>query len=128
MSCGPARSEGTQDLLVIGTPVASFGPLHKAADYVWVSGQPDGGWLSLEFFPTTRASYTQRDDCQTEIQQTDDPRKPWFLPYNDAQWTIRHAGYGLAYPKSGRLVYKDNFSETTVVGTSTWDVIVERRN
>ena len=128
MSCGPARSEGTQDLLVIGTPVASFGPLHKAADYVWVSGQPDGGWLSLEFFPTTRASYTQRDDCQTEIQQTDDPNKPWFLPYNDAQWTIRHAGYGLAYPKSGRLVYKDNFSETTVVGTSTWDVIVERRN
>ncbi len=127
-SCPSATSDGTQELLVIGTSVASFGPFHQAPDYVWVSGQPDGGWLSLEFFPTTRASYTQRDDCQTEIQQTDDPNKPWFLPYNDAQWTIRHTGYGLAYPKSGKLVYKDNFSQSTMVGTATWDVIVERSN
>ena len=125
-SCGPARSEGTQDLLVIGTPTPSFGPLHKASEYVWANGQPDG-WLSLEFFPTTKAAYTQRDNCQTEIQQADDPNNPWFLPFNDAQWTIRHTGYGLAYPKSGRLVYKDNFSASTVVGTAYWDVTVERK-
>ena len=126
MSCGPARSEGTQDLLVIGTPTASFGPLHKASEYVWASGQPEG-WLSLEFFPTTRAAYTQRDNCQTEIQQADNPNKPWFLPFNDAQWTIRHAGYGMAYPKSGKLVYRDNFSAATIVGTAYWDVTVERK-
>lgn len=126
MGCGPARSEGTQDLLVIGTPTPSFGPLHKASEYVWASGQP-AGWLSLEFFPTTRAAYTQRDNCQTEIQQTEDPNLPWFLPYNDAQWTIRHTGYGMAYPRSGQLVYKDNFSASTIVGTSVWDVTVESR-
>jgi len=126
-ACPTAKSDGSQELLVIGTPVASFGPFHQASDYVWVSGQPDGGWLSLEFFPTTRARYTQRDPCQTEIQQADDPNTPWFLPFNDAQWTIRHAGYGIALPKSGKLIYKDNFSRSTVVGKSTWDVIVERK-
>jgi len=125
-SCATATSDGTQELLAIGTPVPSFGPAHKASDYAWTSGRPDGGWLSLEFFPTTRARYAQRDPCQTEIQQTDDPNKPWFLPFNDAQWTIQHAGYGLALPKSGKLVYKDNFSQSTMVGTTTWDVIVER--
>lgn len=127
-SCPSAKSEGTQELLVIGTPTPSFGPLHKASDYVWTSGQPDGGWLSLVFFPTTRAAYTQRDRCQTEIQQVDDPNQPWFLPFNDAQWTIQRTGYGLAFPKSGKLIYKDNFSQSTMVGTATWDVIVERRN
>ena len=125
-SCASAGSEGTQDLLVIATPIPSFGPLHEASDYVWSSGQPDG-WLSLEFFPTTRATYTQRDPCQTEIQQVEDPSLPWFLPFNDAQWTIRHAGYGLAYPRSGKLVYRDNFSVSTIVGTAYWDVTVERK-
>lgn len=126
-SCPGGKSEGTQELLVVGTPVGGFGPTHRASDYVWVGGRPDGGYLSLEFFPTTKATYTVTDSCQTEIQQADDPDAPWYLPFNDSQWTIRHAGYGIALPRSGRLVYKDNTSRSTVVGTSTWDVIVERR-
>lgn len=93
-----------------------------------MSGQPGGGWLSLEFFPTTTARHAQRDPCQTGIQQTDDPDAPWFLPFNDAQWTIRHAGYGIALPRSGRLTYKDNFSRSTLAGTSVRDVTIERRS
>jgi hypothetical protein len=142
-SCPLAESVGWQELEVVGTPIGGFGPAHQVPtgaaaahpltrrlsalpSYNWISGQPDGGYLSLEFFPTTAGVYSKTDRCQTEIQQTDFPDKPYFLPFNDAQWTIAHAGYGIALPASGILQYYDNTSETTIVGTSTWYVIVER--
>jgi len=61
------------------------------------------------------------------MQQVEDPNLPWFLPFNDGQWTLRRTGYGIALPRTGRLVYKDNFAGSAVVGTSVWDVTVERR-
>ncbi len=143
-SCPLAESVGWQDLEVVGTPIGGFGPTHQAPtgaaathpltrrlsalpSYNWISGQPDGGYLSLEFFPTTAGVYSKTDRCQTEIQQSEDPNKPYFLPFNDAQWTIAHAGYGIALPASGTLQYFDNTSVSTIVGTSTWYVIVERQ-
>ena len=66
--------------------------------------------MSLEFFPTTAGVYSKTDRCQNEIQQTEDPSKPYFLPFNDAQWTIAHAGYGIALPTSGTLQYYENTS------------------
>jgi hypothetical protein len=142
-SCARAESEGWQELDVIGTPIGGFGPTHQTPtgaaaahpltrrltalpSYNWISGQPNGDYLSLEFFPTTSGRYSKRDPCQTEMQQADDPRKPWFLPFNDAQWTIQHAGYGIALPDSGMLKYYDNTSETTIVGTSTWYIVIDR--
>ncbi len=142
-SCALAESEGWQELEVIGTPIGGFGPTHQAPtgaaaahpltrrlsalpSYNWISGQPNGGFLSLEFFPTTSGRYSKRDPCQTEMQQVDDPGKPWFLPYNDSQWTIQHAGYGIALPDSGTLRYYDNTSATTIVGTSIWYIVVDR--
>ncbi len=142
-SCALAESEGWQELEVVGTPIGGFGLVHLAPNsaaaahpltrrlsampsYNWVSGQPGSDFLSLEFFPTTSGRYSKRDPCQTEMQQVDDPGKPWFLPYNDAQWTIQHAGYGIALPDSGTLKYYDNTSATTIVGTSTWYIVVDR--
>jgi hypothetical protein len=142
-SCPRADSAGWQELEVVGTPIDGFGPTHQTPtgaaaahpltrrlsalpSYNWISGQPDGGYLSLEFFPTTAGVYSKTDPCQTEMQQTEDPNRPWFLPFNDAQWTTAHAGYGIAVPASGTLQYYDNTSGTTIVGTSTWYVIVER--
>jgi hypothetical protein len=142
-SCARAESEGWQQLEVVGTPIGGFGPAHQAPtgaaaahpltrrltslpSYNLISGQMNGGFLSLEFFPTSAAVYLKRDPCQTEIQQADDPGKPWFLPFNDAQWTIAHAGYGIALPESGTLRYYDDTSESTIVGTSTWYIVVDR--
>jgi hypothetical protein len=145
-SCAPAKSEGWQKLRVVGRKVPGFSTASGAApgpaiagnplsgilpgspSYQYLNGQPNGGYLALEFFPVSNGRYSQRDKCQTEIQQTDDPSLPWFLPYNDARWTIAGAGYVIALPASGTLHYKEKYLSSPTFGRSEWDVEVERGN
>lgn len=134
-------SVGSQQLYVIGTVVDGFGPTHPAASYVWTNGanvagasmasEPPDGHLSLEFFPATEPTFSAlfgSDPCQSLIPA--DPSQlghgaTQFLPFNDAQWTIPHAAYGVAFKKSGITRYEDRTSARTIAGSSVWYVTLE---
>jgi hypothetical protein len=121
-TCQISFARGTQDLYVIGRPVSGFGPAHRAEDYQWTTPgtstgptmaaqPPDGGYLSLEFFPATEPVMTDADpDCQPLLPASPEQRgygAAYFLPFNDAQWTIPHAGYGVALRRGGSTRYTD---------------------
>jgi hypothetical protein len=124
--CQISFARGTQDLYVIGTPITGFGAAHRLQDYHWTTPggstgptlaaePPDGGYLSLEFFPATEPAMTEEDpDCQPLLPASPEQRghgATYFLPFNDAQWTIPHAGYGVAL-RSGRSTrYTDSSSK-----------------
>ena len=100
--CPSAESHGWQELDVVGTKIPAFGPAHKLSDYSWTSGDHGGGYVSLEFFVATPPRYLKRDRCQTNIggwtSEASGHTPAWLLPFNDAQWTVEHAGYGIALP------------------------------
>ncbi len=118
--CPSAESHGWQELDVVGTKIPAFGPAHKLSDYSWTSGDHGGGYVSLEFFVATPPRYLKRDRCQTNIggwtSEASGHTPAWLLPFNDAQWTVEHAGYGIALPNKGKLVYVDNTSRYALTG------------
>ncbi|MGE0362518.1 MAG: hypothetical protein AB7H93_06275 [Vicinamibacterales bacterium] len=124
--CRISFARGTQELYVIGRSVAGFGVAHRLQDYTWTkpgsstgptmaAEPPDGGYLSLEFFPATEPVMTEDDpDCQPLLPASPEQRghgATYFLPFNDAQWTIPHAGYGVALRRGSYTRYTDSSSK-----------------
>jgi hypothetical protein len=145
--CNAANQWGSlmqQKLYVIGRPTEGFGITHTLNDYHWLdpggsiagsmSQDPPDGYLSLEFFPAGppriyNNSITNFDPCQPPLRAHETQwidRWRWFAPFNDAQWTIPKAGYGIALRKTRGSKYEDFTSAKIPTGSSTWLVIVWR--
>jgi hypothetical protein len=138
--CLISFARGTQELYVIGRSVPGFGPAHRLQDYQWTTPgastgptmaaePPDGGYLSLEFFPATEPVMTEDDpQCQPLLPAAPDQRgygASYFLPFNDAQWTIPHAGYGVALRRGRATRYTDFSSRDPLadLGSATANAI-----
>jgi hypothetical protein len=146
-----------QYLHVVGTPIDAFGPTHLDSNYQFPPAIPGGPArrpadfekLSLEFVPASPPEYRRGPNRCWPVIPTPLSPDP-FIPFNDAQWTIEHAGYGIAIPEEGELRYTEvggagaggtpgsgssdplgaalgRLLTTANFGTSTWHVSVERR-
>ena len=128
--CGTTRIFYEQDLTVVGTSIDRLGistptgGTHPRSTYQSIVNQPGADKLSLEFVPASIPRYRgNRSDCWPVIPT---PLSQWaFIPFNDAQWTIEHAGYGIQLPDEGELSYVENASLNAF--NSTWYVTMNRR-
>jgi hypothetical protein len=117
-NCGPGHYQDSQELDVVGHPVAGFNA--RSQTVTFNTGNAGSEYLALKFTPRTQTAQQPagRNDngelvvaCHTLIEP---PSGPPFLPLNDARWTMPDGGYIIALPASGVLNYTDN----TVAGAS----------
>jgi hypothetical protein len=110
--CPRGRIVAHQDLHVTGTVIPGFGPTHPDSAYDFPPAWPGAPArtpddfpekLSLELVPASEPFYLLGPNrCWPDLPSPYSTDK--FLPFNDAQWTLDHAGYGIAVPPEGEKV------------------------
>lgn len=135
--------DDSQELNVVGRPVSGFNARSQTITFTGTNYSPTAGneYLALTFKPNSRTRqqpatvYLNEDTviaCHTLI---DTPSGIFFLPLNDARWTMPQGGYVIALPPEGTY----NYTDTTVSGAqgtalspvfnvskSIWTIQVER--
>jgi hypothetical protein len=107
-----------------GTPGKQ--PLEFVLGASWDQQPPSDGYLVLEFFPKTApatfAGRTIEPDpvaCLPLIKATEEQNKKgaaYFIPFNDAQWTIPSAGYAIGLRRAREYYFVDDNNATSVLG------------